>query len=178
MLKESCTSHHSPVSTTSEGRGISSEVRLENCTQVLGVGQKWTACDSRLRKNIASHLFWPFQTCPNLFKPVHNTVTMYARRAMSFFALSNALLLQCYVVSCWNCTFNSPNTELSNFIQLMELYWSKIVDPSRSPCLKIVNRKRFERRNFLVLRSVLLKNAYFNSANPELTKEVWLVELW
>ena len=34
-----------------------------------------------------------------------------------------------------------------------------------------------ERRNFLVLRSVLLKNAYFNSANPDLTKEVRLVEL-
>ena len=32
--------------------------------------------------------------------------------------------------------FNSPNWELSNFVQLMELYWSKIVDPSRSPCLK------------------------------------------
>ena len=37
--------------------------------------------------------------------------------------------------------------------------------------------KRFERRNFLVLRPVLLKNAYFNSANPELSKEVRLVEL-
>ena len=44
---------------------------------------------------------------------------------------------------------------------------SKIVDPSRSPCLKIGNRKRFEHRNFLVLRPVLLKNAYFNSADPE-----------
>ena len=53
--------------------------------------------------------------------------------------------------------FNSPYRELSNFVQLMELYWSKLVDPSRSPCLKIVNWKRFERRNFLVLRPVLLK---------------------
>ena len=35
----------------------------------------------------------------------------------------------------------------------------------------------FERRNFLVLRPVLLKNAYFNSANPELSKGVQLVEL-
>ena len=53
----------------------------------------------------------------------------------------------------------------------------KIVDPSRSPCLKILNWKRFERRNFLVLRPVLLKNAYFNSASPVLSKRVQLVEL-
>ena len=31
------------VSTTSEGCRVSSEVRLEYCTQVLGVGQIWTA---------------------------------------------------------------------------------------------------------------------------------------
>ena len=37
--------------------------------------------------------------------------------------------------------FNSPNRELSNFVRLMELYWSKIVDRSRSPCLKIVDGK-------------------------------------
>ena len=36
---------------------VLSEVRLENCTQVLGVGQIWRACDSRLRKNSASHVF-------------------------------------------------------------------------------------------------------------------------
>ena len=53
--------------------------------------------------------------------------------------------------------FNSPNRELSNFVQLMELYWSKIVDPSRSPGLKIVNWKRFKHRNFLVLQPILLK---------------------
>ena len=53
--------------------------------------------------------------------------------------------------------FNSPDRELSNFERLMELYWSKIVDPSRSPCLKTVNWKRFECRNFLMLQPVLLK---------------------
>ena len=37
--------------------------------------------------------------------------------------------------------------------------------------------KWFERRNFLVLRPVLLKNAYFNSANQELSKGVRLGEL-
>ena len=31
--------------------------------------------------------------CPDLSGPTHNTVTMYARLAMSFFALSNALIL-------------------------------------------------------------------------------------
>ena len=45
------------------------------------------------------------------------------------------------------------------------------------PCLKIVNGKRFELRNFIVLRPVLLKNAYHNSANPELSNGVQLVEL-
>ena len=102
----------------------------------------------------------------------HTTVTMYARRKMSFFALSNALIffsLTSYPTEI--AYLNLPYWKLSNFVRLMELYWSKIVDPSRSPC------KRFERRNFLVLRPVLLENAYFSSANRELSKGVRLVEL-
>ena len=75
----------SAVSTTSEGCRVLSEVRLENCTQVWGVGQIWTACDPWLRKNSASHLFWLVQTCRKLSEPGHNTVTMYSRSAMSFF---------------------------------------------------------------------------------------------
>ena len=43
--------------------------------------------------------FTPVLTCPDLYGPSHNTVTMYARLAMSFFALSNALFLQSYVLS-------------------------------------------------------------------------------
>ena len=43
--------------------------------------------------------FTPVLTCPDLSGPMHNTVTMYARLAMSFFALSNALILQSYVLS-------------------------------------------------------------------------------
>ena len=39
------------------------------------------------------------------------------------------------------------------------------VDPSRSPCLKTIDRKSFDRGNFLVLHPVLLKIAYFKSAN-------------
>ena len=95
----------SAVSTTSESRRFSSEVQLENCTQVWGLGQIWTACDSPLRKNSDSHVFWLVQTCRNLSEPVRNTVTMYARRAMSFFVISNALILRSYVLNFWNCIF-------------------------------------------------------------------------
>ena len=43
--------------------------------------------------------------------------------------------------------------------------------------LKDGQLKRVEHHNFLVLRPVLLKNAYFNSAIPGLSKGVRLVEL-
>ena len=43
--------------------------------------------------------FTPVLTCPDLFGATYNTVIMYARLAMSFFALSNALILQSYVLS-------------------------------------------------------------------------------
>ena len=111
----------------------------------------------------------------------HTTVTMYARRKMSFFALSNALILRSYVLSCWNCIpdgfFGLDCFAGTAFSGTTGVSPRKIVDPCRSPCLKILNWKRFERRNFLVLRPVLLKNAYFNSANPVLSKRVRLVEL-
>ena len=131
----------SAVSTTSEGRRVSSEVRLENCTQVLGVGQIWTACDLRLRKNSASHLFWLVQTCPNLYGPVHNKVTMFARRAMSFLDFWMLLFFGLTSYPAEIAYFNSPNGELSNGVRVMALYWSKIVDPSRSPCLKPIHRE-------------------------------------
>ena len=134
------------------------------------------AINSRLRKNSASYLFWLVQTCTNLSEPFRNIVTMYARRAV-IFSLSNALILQSYFLSWWNCIFNSPNGELSNDVRVMALYWSKIVDPSRSPCLKTVHRKSFERSNFLALRPVLLKIAYFNSANWQLSIDVLNVKL-
>ena len=57
---------------------------------------------------------------------------------------------------------NLPNEELSDGVRVMALYLSKIVDPSRSPSLKTVQRKSFERGNFLVLLPLLLKIAYFN----------------
>ena len=167
-----------------------------------------------------SDLSEPVQTCPNLSKFVHNTVTMHAMsifpfQKLLFFSLafypaeiaylnppnrelSNGVrLVELY----WNkivdpsgspyysdylcfsrnvnfcpfesflffslmsypaeiAYFSSPNWELSHLVRFVQVYWNKNVDPSRSPCLKIVDRKSFERRNFLVLHPVLLKNAY------------------
>ena len=62
----------------------------------LGLGQIWTAFDSCLRKNSASHVFWLVQTCRNLFEPVRNTVTMYAPSAVIFctFKCSYSLVLR------------------------------------------------------------------------------------
>ena len=97
--------------------------------------------------------------------------------AQSFFAFSNALVLQYYVFPAEIAYFNSPNQELSNGVWVMELYLNRTVDPSRCPCLKTVDRKRFEHRNFLVLCPVLLKIAYFNSANRQLSIDVQPNEL-
>ena len=49
---------------------------------------------------------------------------MYARLAMSFFALTNALILQSYYTSypAEIAYFNSPNRQLSNGARVMELY--------------------------------------------------------
>ena len=74
-------------------------------------------------------------------------------------------------------SFNSPNRELSNGARVMELYRNRNVDPSRSPCLKAIDRKSFERGNFLVLRPALLKIAYFNSANGQLSIAILPKEL-
>ena len=128
----------SAYSTTSEGRRVSSEVRLGNCTQVWGVGQIWRAWDSRLRKNSTSHLFWLVQTCLDL-STIQWPWTLVSQchflhfRMLLFFSLTSYPAEIAY--------FNSPNRELSNGVQLMALYWSKIVDPSRSPCLKTVDKK-------------------------------------
>ena len=43
--------------------------------------------------------------------------------------------------------------------------------------MKTVDKKSFQRRNFLVLRPVLLKIAYFNSANQQLSIAVLPKEL-
>ena len=73
--------------------------------------------------------------------------------------------------------FHSPNRELSKGARVMELYRNRNVDPSRSPCLKAIDGKSFERGNFLVLRPALLKIAYFNSGNRQLSIAVLSKEL-
>ena len=105
-------------------------------------------------------------------------MTMYARLVMSFFLHFQTLLffsLTSYPGEI--AYFNSPNGEVSNGAQIIQLYWDRNVNPSRSPCLKAIDRKSFERGNFLVLRPVLLKNAYLNSANRQLSIDIRHVEL-
>ena len=95
-------------------------------------------------------------------------MTMYACLTMSFFALWNALFaLTSYAGEV--AYFNSPNQQLSNGAWVMELYRNRNVDSSGSPSLKAIDRKNFERGNFLVLRPALLKVAYFNSSNRQLS---------
>ena len=162
-------------STTLEGRRVSSEVRLGNCTHAgLGVGRIWRAWDSRLRKNSTSHLFWLVQTCLDL-RTIQWPCALVSQchflhfRTLLFFSLTSYPGEIAY--------FNSPNREFSNGARVMELYWNRNVDPYRSPCLNAIARKSFERGNFLVLHPVLLKIAYFNSANRQLSIAVLPKEL-
>ena len=109
---------------------------------------------------------------PNLSEPVHNTVTTYALCAMPFLHFRMLLFFSITSYPAEIAYFNSPNRELTNGVRVMELHWNRNVYPSRSPCLETVDRKSFEHRNFLVLRPVLLKIAYFNSANQQLSIDV------
>ena len=110
------------VSTTSEGRRVSSELPSDTCMRVLGVGrvssevqlENWTQVWGWAKFGQRVTHSWgeiAVHTCSDLSKPVqtsepgHNTVIMYARRAMSFFALLNALILWFYVLSWWKCIF-------------------------------------------------------------------------
>ena len=109
---------------------------------------------------------------PNLSEPVHNTVTMYAPCAMPFLHFRMLLFFSITSYPAEIAYFNSPNRDLSNSVRVMELYWNRNVDPSRSPCLETIDRKSFKHRNFFVLRPVPLKIAYFNSANGQLSIDV------
>ena len=123
------------VCTTSEGHRVSSEVRLETCTQVLGVGQIWRACDSWWRENSVSHLFWFVETCPKLSKPVHNSDHVRSSRGQ-FLHFRRLLFLSLTSYPGEIAYFSSPNRELMNGVWLVELCWNENVDPSRSQCLK------------------------------------------
>ena len=96
------------VSTTS------SEARLENCTQLFGVRQIWRAWNSRLRKSSTSHLFWLVQTCPNLSKPVHNTVPCTLVSLCNFLHFRRLLIFSLTSYPAEIAYFSSPYRELSN----------------------------------------------------------------
>ena len=163
----------SAVSTTSEGRRVSTEVRLENCTQVWGwakFGQRATHGWGKIALHTSSDLSKLVGTCLNQSAiqwpctPVAQCPFLHFRMLL-FFGLTSYPGEIAY--------FSSPNGELSYCVRLMALYRSKTVDPSRRPCLKTVQRKSFERGNFLVLRPVVLKIAYFSSANRQLSNWGW-----
>ena len=90
----------------------------------------------------------PVLTCPDLSGHTYNTgpCTLVSQchflhfRTLLFFSLTSYPAEIAY--------FNSPNWELFNSVRVMALYWSKIGDPSRSPCWRTVQRKSFERGNF------------------------------
>ena len=66
--------------------------------------------------------FTPVLTCPDLFGPTHNTVTMYARLAMSFLYFRTLLFFSLTSYPAEIAYFYLPNRELSNGARVMELY--------------------------------------------------------
>ena len=158
-----------PLTPTTQGTAFTTRVLLG--MEVARRKQNSIPAGTQTREYF--YFFWLVRTCPNL-STIQWPCTMVT---LSFFALSKALILQSYVLTCWNCIFNLPYWNVSSGVRVMELYWNKNVDLSRRLCLKIVNGKRFERRKFLVLRPVLLRNTYFSSANRQLSIDVWFVEL-
>ena len=152
----------SPDSTTSEGRRILSKVRLVNCTQVWG----WAKFEERGTHGWGKILLHTYSDLSRLVR-TYAQYTDHVRSSRnvifctferSYSSVLRPILVKLHILTRLIEIF-------SMVYELMALYWSKIVDPSRSPCLRTVQRKSFERDNFLVLRPVLLKNAYFNSAN-------------
>ena len=151
----------SPDSTTSEGRRVSSGGTVRK----LHTG-RWAKFEERATHGWGKIVHHNCSDLPRLVRTLRTiqwpcTLVLQCHflhfRTLLFFGLTSYPAEIAY--------FNSPNWELFNGVRVMALYWSKIVDPSRSPCLRTVQRKSFERGNFLVWRPVLLKNAYFNSAN-------------
>ena len=123
------------VSTTFEGCKVLSKVRLENFTQVFGVGQifeeRATHGSGRIVLQTCSDLSKPLWTCPNLFT-IQWPCTLVAQchvlhfRRLLFFSLTSYPAGIAY--------FSLPNRELSNGVRLRELYWNRNANPSRSPC--------------------------------------------
>ena len=133
----------SAVSTTLEGRSFERGT-VRKMHAGLGGGPNLDSVRLTVEKK---YCFTPVQTCPNLSEPVHITVVMYARHTMSFLHFRMLLFFSLTFYPAEIAYFNLPNGELSYGVRVMALYLSKIVDPSRSPCLKTVDRKCSERRN-------------------------------
>ena len=137
------------VSTASEGRRVSSEARLRNCTQVWGwakFGQRATHSWGKIALHTCSDLSKPVRTCMNLSR-IHWPCTLVVKCHFLHFWMFLFFSLASYPGEI--AYLNSPNRQLSNGVRVMALHWSKIINPSRSSCLKNVQRKSFEGRNFL-----------------------------
>ena len=157
---------------TTWGRRVLSEVRLGNCTQIWG----WAKFEERGTHGWGKIVL---HTCSDLSRLVwtYAQYSDYVRSSRCHFLHFRMLLffsLTSYPGEI--AYFNSPNRQLSNGARVMELYWNRNVDPS-SPCLNAIDRKSFERGNFLVLCPALLKITYFNSDNQQLSIAVLPKEL-
>ena len=164
------------VSTNSEGRRVSSKVWLENCTQV------WVRpnLDSVRLMVEEKQCFTPVLTCPNLSKPartcpqysdhVRSSRSHFCTFKGSYSSVLRPILLKLHTL-----------THLVDSFPMVYGVWSCVeINVSillRSSCLQTFDWKPFERRNFLVLRPVLLKMAYSSSANRQLSIAVRLVKL-
>ena len=78
----------------------------------------------------------------------------------------------------WNVLDKSLVTGVLELSPWLVLHICSDVDPSSSPCLKTIDRKSFERGNFLVLHPVLPYISYFKSANWQLSIDVQPKGLW
>ena len=152
----------SAVSTASEGRRVLSEVRLGNCMQVWG----WAKFEERGTHGwgkIALH------TCSDL----PTLVRTYVQD-------SDHVRSSCYVIFCtfersYSLVLRPILVKLHILTHLMESFpmvhrsWSGIeiemLIPLGAHAFKAIDRKSFERGNFLVLHPVLLKIAYLNWGN-------------
>ena len=147
---------HSAMSYFARCRTVSSEVPLENCTQV------WCGpnLDSVQLMPEENSRFTPVMTYPNPPEPVRTCpqYSDYVRSSHSHFLHFRMLLF--FGITSYPAEiayFTLPHRELSKSVWFLALCLSKIVDLSISACLKTTDWRSFELGNFLVLRSVVLK---------------------
>ena len=136
-------------STTSEGPRVSSKVWLGNCTQIWG----WAKFEERGTHGWGKIVL---HTCSDLSRLVR-TYVKYSDHVRSF----------CNVIF---CTFERSYSSVLRPILLKLHILTRLIKSfpmvhGSWSCLKAIDRKSFERGNFLVLRPVLPRNAYFTSAN-------------